>query len=42
MPPKIDIALTRFICEPYLSVAVVTCKASSRVGVNTSIFGCAG
>ena len=42
MPPRIDTALTRRMCEPYLSVAVVTCSASSRVGVSTSIFGWAG
>ena len=42
MPPKIDTAFTRRIPLPYLSVAVVTCNANSRVGVNTNIFGLAG
>src|SRR3954469_16563292 len=39
MPPRIETARMRRTDDAYCSVALVTCSASSRVGVSTSIFG---
>jgi hypothetical protein len=42
MPPRMATAFRWRMWPAYLSVAAVTCRASSRVGARTSIFGCAG
>ena len=42
MPPRMATVLIWRSLPVYFSAAAVTCKASSRVGASTSIFGVAG